>query len=414
MTLGRLVDANPDYAAMRDVCRASANLEGECRALVGLTTVAHNLRDLDNVELYGREAMALAERTRNPALVADAGMQWALYLGVTGRLPETQAQWDRCIPLARSVNHRSALAFGLTFQGVKHFWESNYALAEATQLEASELAAGIRDGFHLPLALFYLGLSRANRGRISEAMDALNQALDFAKRNNHAVALSRVPNGFGWVWREIGDLRKAIEFNDGGVGFASHFRAAEAESNGLINLVYDYLLAGEPGKAAGALERVKPLYERERWNRWRFYEIRHQAAETELRLAERKLDRAAELAGGLLANANHYCVPKYIATAHRLRGEIAALNGDLHGAEEEITQSLEQFATHPMPLIEWRHHASLARALAACGRPAAARESFGRAQTLVQGLAAGIHDRAMQQMFLRTPAVREVLAGAGP
>ena len=67
--------------------------------------------------------------------------------------------------------------------------------------------------------------------------------------------------------------------------------AAEAEANGLINLVYDYLLDGEPGKAAGALERVKPLYERERWNRWRFYEIRHQAAEAELRLVEGDLDR---------------------------------------------------------------------------------------------------------------------------
>jgi tetratricopeptide (TPR) repeat protein len=122
------------------------------------------------------------------------------------------------------------------------------------------LAAEIRDGFYLPLALFYLGLTRANRGRFSEA-------LELAKRNNNAVALSRVPNGCGWVWREIGDLGKAIEFNDGSVEFSRRFKAAEAESNALINLVYDYLLAGEP---AGALERVHSLYERERWNLWRF------------------------------------------------------------------------------------------------------------------------------------------------
>ena len=282
LSAGRLKDAKVEYAAMLEVCRAAGDQENECRALIGITTAAHNLRELDDVERYGREAMSLAERTANQALVADAGMQWAIYLGVNGRLPEAQTHWDRCIPLARSSGNRTALASGLTYQGVKHFWESEYEVAEATQLEAAGVANEIRDGFDLPLALFYLGLTRANRGRFSEAMASLEEALELATRNNNAVALSRVPNGCGWVWREIGDLGKAIEFNNGSVEFSRRFKAAEAESNALINLVYDYLRAGEPGKAAGALERVKPLYERERWNRWRFYEIRHQAAEAEV------------------------------------------------------------------------------------------------------------------------------------
>ena len=214
-----------------------------------MTTAAHNLRELADVERYGREAMALAERTANPALVADAGLQWAIYLGVTGRLPEAQTHWDRCIPLARSSANRAALASGLTYQGVKHFWKSEYEIAEATQLEAAALAAEIRDGFYLPLALFYLAMTRANRGRLSDAMTSLDEAMGLAKRNNNVVALSRVPNGCGWVWREIGDLGKAIECNDGSAELSHRLRAAEAEANALINLVYDYLLAGEPGKA---------------------------------------------------------------------------------------------------------------------------------------------------------------------
>ena len=410
MSAGRLNDAKAEYAAMLEVCRAAGDLEDECRALIGMTTAAHNLRELVDVERYGREAMALAERTANQALVADAGLQWAIYLGVNGRLPEAQTHWDRCIPLARSSTNRAALASGLTYQGVKHFWESEYEVAEATQLEAAGLAAEIRDGFYLPLALFYLGLTRANRGRLSEAMASLEEAMDLAKRNNNAVALSRVPNGCGWVWREIGNLGKAIEFNDGSVEFSRRFRAAEAESNALINLVYDYLLAGEPGKAAGALERVQPLYERERWNRWRFHEIRHQAAEAELRLVEGDLDRAGEHARVLLDNSRKYGVPKYVATAQRLLGEVAALKGDHNTAEEELTRSLEPFASHPMPLIEWRHHAALARLLASCRRPAAALKAFSRAEELVQGLAAGIYDPALRDMFLQTRSVHEVLA----
>ena len=221
---------------------------------------------------------------------------------------------------------------------------------------------------------------------------------------------SRVTNGCGWVWREIGNLGKAIEFNDGSAEISHRLRAAEAESNALINLVYDYLLAGEPGKAAGALERVRPLYERERWNRWRFYEIRHQAAEAELRLVEGDMDRSGEHARVLLDNARRYGVPKYVATAQRLLGEIAALKGDHNTAEEELTRSLEPFASHPMPLIEWRHHAALARLLASRLRPAAALKAFSRAEELVQGLATSINEPALRDIFLQTRSVREVLA----
>jgi len=77
-----------------------------------------------------------------------------------------------------------------------------------------------------------------------------------------------------------------------------------------------------------------------------------------------------------------------------------------------LTRSLDPFAAHPMPLIEWRNHVALGRLLAARNRPAGARESFARAEMLVQGLAGGITDPVLRALFLRTNDVREVLAGA--
>src|SRR5580700_4954760 len=104
------------------------------------------------------------------------------------------------------------------------------------------------------------GMASTCRGRISEAMATLEKAMDMAKRNNNTVALARTPNGIGWVWREIGDLGKAIEFNGRCVEFSRGCGYAEAEANGWINMVHDYVLAAEPGKAAAALESVQPLY----------------------------------------------------------------------------------------------------------------------------------------------------------
>jgi tRNA A-37 threonylcarbamoyl transferase component Bud32 len=411
LALGRLKEAAEDYAAMREVCRAAADLEGECRAAIGQTVVAHNLREVDDIERYGREAMALADQTGNTALVSDAGLQWAIFLAVNGRLVEAQSQWDRCIPLARRSGNRTALVSGLTYQGVKHFWKTDYAAAEAAQSEASQLAAEIRDGFFLPLALYYLGLTRASRGRVSDGLRNMEQAFDLAQRNSNAVALSRVPNGIAWLWRETGDLGKSIEFNRHSIEFAKKYRAAEAEANALINLVYDYVLGGELGQASQALEDVRPLYEREKWNRWRFYGVRHQAAEAEFLLARRQLDRAAERAHALLEKTHEH-VPKYTAIAHRLLGEIAAAAGDHHTAEEALYRSLEPFAQNPAPLVEWRHHLALGRFLADRRRPAAAREAFQKAVSIVDRIAATILDPASRDNFLKMAPAMEARARA--
>ncbi|HTB20432.1 MAG TPA: protein kinase [Bryobacteraceae bacterium] len=412
MALGRMKEAGEDYQAMRKVCHAAGDAEGECRALIGICDVAQNARDVPGMEKYNPEARALAERIGNEALLAEVDIVWAYYQMLSGDLAEAEVSLARAIPVARSLQHRPALIIGLRYSGITHFWRSDYASAERVQVEASLLAAEARDGFQLPLALYFLGLTQANRGRISQAMGSMQEALDMAKRNNNALALSRIPNGIGWVSREMGDLGMAIEFNEECVEFSRRTKAGEAEANALINLVYDYLLAGERGKSEQALERILPLCERESWSRWRFYGIRHKAAQAEYWLALRKLDRAEEYARELLANAEQHSAAKYVAIARRLLGEIAAVGGDATTAEEELARSLEPFATHPMPLIEWRNHAALGRLLAAQKHPAGAREAFERAETLVRELAGNITDPALRNVFLEMATVREVIAGA--
>jgi hypothetical protein len=170
---------------------------------------------------------------------------------------------------------------------------------------------------------------------------------------------------------------------------------------------------GVPEKAADALERIYPLYEREKWNRWRFYGIRHHAAQAEYFIGQRKLDAAEDHVRQMLANCEKNSVAKYTAIGRRLLGEIAAVGGDLNRAEEELIGSLEPFVTHPMPLIEWRHHAALGRLLTSRNRPAAAREAYQRAETFVKELAGNIADLEQRKRFLEMDAVREVVAGAG-
>jgi hypothetical protein len=118
------------------------------------------------------------------------------------------------------------------------------------------------------------------------------------------------------------------------------------------------------------------------------------------------LDRAEEQARILLENAANYGVPKYVAIAQRLLGEIATKAGDHNRAEDVLILSIEPFANHPMPLIEWRNHVAMGRLMAARNRPAAARESFGKAEKLVREMAAGIVDPELRSVYLRSTAVK--------
>jgi DNA-binding winged helix-turn-helix (wHTH) protein/tetratricopeptide (TPR) repeat protein len=414
LSLGRSADAEKDYTALLNISHAAGRAECECRALTGLANVHHYTRKPDEMAACATRALEVADRIGHRALWSEAKGQLAGSQIVIGRVAEAHVLFEQSIPAARSLGHVPALLQGLTYSGVAHFLQSEYGQAVSAEMEAARLATESRNAFFLALSLTYLGFSLANQGRISEALASLNEALAMAKRNGNQIVLARAPNGVGWVHREIGNLRMAIEYDEACVETARHAKANEAESNALINLVYDYAAAGDDAKAVAAMQRVDALYDLEVWMRWRFFDIRQQAAGAEFWLGARNVDRAEDYARRLLANAQRYGVPKYIAIAHRVLGEIATVVGDANTAEEEFIQSLQPFEKNPAPLVEWRNHAAFGRLLLDSGRrPAAARDAFSRAATVLQQICGSITEPELRSAFLEEPAVRQVISESG-
>jgi predicted ATPase/predicted Ser/Thr protein kinase len=405
-------DAERDFQTMLEIARSVPDPEGECSALNALSNLYLYAHRIAEMEACASEARRIAEGIGNQPLQSEALTNLGLTHAVTGGLAEARAYYEQAIPLARSLNHQTALLPALTFRGVLHFFHSEYDSAEAVEQEAVSLASKARDSLYLALALFYLGLSRANRGRISEALAAFHEAFEMARRNGNQMVLSRVPNGLGWVYREIEDLGRAIEYNEACVETARRTSTAEAEANALINLVYDFTQAGNLTKARRTIDAVEAIFDRDPWNRWRFFDVRHQAGAAEFWLAYGRLDRAEEHARRLLANAARYGVPKYIAVSHKLLGDLAAARGENATAEEEFLAAVAPLASHPTPLVAWKLYASLGRLYARAGRPAAAREAFAQSAVVLRSIAGSVTDEALRANFLNTPAVREVLQGA--
>jgi serine/threonine protein kinase/tetratricopeptide (TPR) repeat protein len=404
-------NAERDYNSWLTKAKAVCDAERECSALINLANVYLYTRKPDEMAACAGQALQIAESLEHRPYSCEAKGQLATSYQVIGKIEDAQCLYDESIPAARTLGHTPALLQSLTYRGAAHFLRSEYGQAVAAQSEAMELASQSRNGFYLALSRTFLGFSLANQGRISEALDCLNDALALGRRNENRIVLARAPNGIGWIHREIGALGTAIEYDEACVETARAVAATDAEANALINLVYDYMMAGQPARAAEVMQSVDALYDRERWFRWRFYEVRQQAASAEYWLAARRLDRAEEHARTLLVNAQRYCVPKYVSIAHRILGDVAAFLGDVNTAEEQLINSLKPLESHPAPLVEWRAHAALGRLLQQTGRrPAAAREAFGRAAEGIQRLAGSITDSELRSTFIGTSDIREVLS----
>ena len=379
--------------------------------MIDLANVHMYTRRVEEIEASATRALDLADRIGDHAMWSEAAGQLAASRQVVGRVEEAHALYEKSVAVARNLKHVPALLQTLTYRGVAHFFRSEYEAAVASESEALALATEARNPFYLGLSRTYLGFSLANQGRISQALHCLDEAIQLARRNQSQIVLARAPNGVGWIHRELGSLRTANEFDESSLETARKTKATEAEANALINLVQGFLSVELREKAHETMLRVDDLFGRELWNRWRFYDIRHQAACAEYWMAVAKYDRAEEHARRLLANAERRGVPKYRGIALRLLGEIRA-TVDPSGAEELFLHSVEVFAGAPAPLAEWKSHAALGTLLKSASRPAAAREAFARSAAIISAVAGSVKETELREAFWRSVPVRAALAGS--
>ncbi|HKZ78315.1 MAG TPA: tetratricopeptide repeat protein [Pyrinomonadaceae bacterium] len=297
---------------------------------------------------------------------------------------------------------------GTGWRGLLYFFQSEYEQAEEALAESLSLSSELRDGFMALFCLYFLGLTRANLGRISEALASFDEAFEMARRNGDRNQSPKIPNAVGWIHRELQDFDHAIEHDRAGVEVARRHQVLEAEINSVINLSCDYMHTREGEETLPALREAKALLERDEWLRWRF-NIRYQASRCEYLLSQGDLEPAEECAQRLLEMASHYEARKYIATAHKLLAEIAIASGDSGRADAELNAALNVLRNHPAPIVAWRIYAALGRLRLQLGDGKSARNAFAQATTIINSMGANTSNERLRATFMNSPVVREIL-----
>jgi serine/threonine protein kinase/tetratricopeptide (TPR) repeat protein len=388
-----------DFTKALEQAKALNDLERQSAALNSLTMTLFFSHRLDETLERAAEALEVAARAGNEKLRTDTMLMIGLKHACYGGIEEGKVILDEVIETARRLDYKPALLGGVTWRACLHFFQSEYELAVEKSMEGLRLASEVRDGFLMLTAMFFLGLSQANQGKMSAALATLQEAMEKARRNGDLFWHPRFPNCIGWIYRELHDFESARKFDEEGVDVSRRHHVLEAEANSLINRGIDCTHAGQYQCTDEAFAAVKDIFARDAWFRWR-YNIRLQAATAVHHLRQNELDAAGEYIERLEETAREHGVHKYIAVAQQLMAERLFASDDLAGAEERFNAALEELTQYPAPLVAWKVHAGIARLKMKSGDAAAAAEHSSRAFELVNSIAANVNDDNLRTNFL--------------
>jgi predicted ATPase len=406
-TLARFEDAILDCELAERTALELGDHEAQINAICGKGWAMYFLKRFIEQEECGNRAAELARRIGSKVGLASAEGVLAGQRLCLGELSEAESFLDRALPVLQDARESPSVLDVVCCRALLSMWRLEYADSEKALRYVHDQARRLGASFQLVEAHFCHGMALGNQGRMTEALAVLTEGMRVAEINGERFWLPRLPNTLGWLYRELHDLETALRLDHDSVRQARELPSAEAEANAHVNLGRDYLLLGEPARALEHLEHARRLFDEDVWFRWR-YNLRLQAELAGYWIVRGDLKTAAAHANLSKDGAEKTRSHKHVAWAHKLFGDIAALEEKTEEAQGQYAKALEVLRGHPCPTIEWKILKASGQLALRQKNEAVGSELLGRARKVVQGLADQIQDRKLRERFLSDRTVREL------
>jgi tetratricopeptide (TPR) repeat protein len=406
-TLARFDAAIADHELAEKVAEETGNRTAQITALCAKSWPLCFSKRLTDMEQCGHQAAELARLAGSRVGLASAEGVLATHRICIGDLAGAEHYLDQAIPVLKAEGEVLSALNAVCYRGVLCTFRLEYQQAEQALRWTHEKAHELGAGFHLIMAHFLSGLALGNQGRLSEALSMLREGMRLAELHGERFWLSRLPNTLGWLHRELFDLDTAMSLDAESVRQGREFGVAEAEANAHVNLGHNYLELGEPALAFDHLQGAQRMYENDIRMRWR-YNLRLQAELASYWIARDQLKAAASHAAAALHQAEVTLSRKYIAWAHKLLGDIAALEERVEDGERHYATALGVLQRYPCPTIAWRILKAAAELARRRKDDSAAASFLGQSRAVVQSLADAIHDDKLRQGFLAARPMRDL------
>jgi DNA-binding winged helix-turn-helix (wHTH) protein len=394
-----------DFTLAGETAARLEKAEAQIDALCGAAFGAGMLKGTEEMRGQALRAMAVAEATGASSAKAEGILGYERLLA--GDLAAARTHLERSRPALIQEGALSQAAFVTGSVGFLYNLQSEYARADMLFAEAigdrMRLASSCADVLRMT---WMRGLALANRGRISDALQALHDGMQMGELNGERFWFSRIPNTVGWIYSELFDLKTAVEYNLHGVEAAQQAGLPEVEANSHINLSNAYRELGDLNLAWRHLsEGERILAASGKWLKWRFI-IRLELENANYWLARGNLVKARASATLALAKAEAVLARKHIAFAHKLLAAVDLLQENPTKASAECRVALEILRHYPCPLIEWKVLLTAGQAALLSGDSDGAEHALNQARECLAAIADSIRDPKLRETFIsyRLPA----------
>jgi tetratricopeptide (TPR) repeat protein len=270
-----------------------------------------------------------------------------------------------------------------------------------------------RGGVALLMNSWVEAVAHGSKGRYERALSLLEDVLTAGKRMGEPFTLVRALNTVGWIYGELQDHQRAIKWNMRGVEAAqkANFSIPEAESNARLNLGDNLLALGRLDEAEGYYQEVEQVVRNPRPQDhnmlWRYSQhLFHSSGE--LWLTRGDLNKAMAYADECLALAEQSNSEKNLVKGHRLRAQVFLAGGKLEEANQELSIALEIAKRVGNPPQLWKTYAVMGDLRQTQERPNGACRAYEDALVVIEEVAAGLKNKPLRDMFMRSHHVQEI------
>ena len=407
MAMSRFEDTVKSCERAERAAEAAGMVEERIKAICVKGDVLFNLKRIDEMRSEGERAMELARSVNSKVGMASAESVVASSGICLGELEEAGPLYEHAIPILQQAGLPEHTLVSVTIAGARHAWQLENEEAHRILKIAIDRGHESGFGFVIDFGLFMQAMVWGNQGHMGKAFDSLNEANRLAELNQDAYWLARLPNTFGWLYRELGDQQTSHDLNLSNVKLAIDFGMPEGAANAHVNLGIDYLNFEEPERAREHLEAAQKIFSEDIWFRWR-YNIRLQATLAQYWMMKGDLAMARKYAVISKEAAQKHVSKKHLAWALKILGEIALLEDNVGDAQKHYDKALRILTNGSCPTIEWKilkARSDLAKKL---GDEVNSDEFRGQARAIVKNLADSVSEDKIRTIFLKSRTVESI------
>jgi tetratricopeptide (TPR) repeat protein len=305
------------------------------------------------------------------------------------------------------VNHQS---LALSSTGMLKNWEGEYV--QAAQFQSEGLRIAREHNLLVPLlrGLFGYGVTLTGQGEYDGARAVLEEGLALSEKVGDKFWSHRLLNSLGWLYMEVGDFDRALDFNQRGAEGARQRGDPETTANAELNLGDIFLARGELTLAQDILNEVYRLTHdpaTSDWMRWR-YSMHLFVNLGELWLARGDLAKAQEFTDRCLDIAVRTHSRKYEVRGKRLRGEIAVAQRQWEAAEVWLRQALLLARAVGNPPQLWKTYVAIGHLFREMKQPTRAQEFYQGARDVIYRTKVTLRNSELRTSLEQSPLTQAI------